>query len=96
MKPLYSLTITSEIVKFHPRTIMNYEKRSFLKPARTPTNQRLFSNEDLEKLLLLKYLRQEAKLNLAAVKLILENNLASSLFPQFDPAVSLKKIFEEL
>lgn len=96
MLPLYSLTIASELVGLHPRTIMNYEKQGLVKPARTPFNKRLFSNEDLKQLLLLKYLREEAGLNLPAIKLILKNNLVASLFTSFNASVRLREILGEI
>ena len=96
MAAIYTLGIASKLVELHPRTIMNYEKLGFLKAERTPTNQRRFSNKNLQTLLLLKYLREEEKLNLSAIKLILRNNLVSSLFPNFDADKRLQEILAEV
>lgn len=92
MLPLYSLTIASELVGLHPRTIMNYEKLGFLTPTRTRGNKRLYSNEDLKVLLMIKHLRTEEQLNLPALKLLFNKNLIPSLFSSFDVEGKLKEI----
>lgn len=94
MKALYSLTIASELLKLHPRTIMNYEKLGFVRSKRSPTNRRLFSNKDLELLLFIKYLREKEKLNIPAIKLVLKEGLRN-LFPNFDPKKRLQEILSE-
>jgi len=94
--PLYSLTIASELVGLHPRTIMNYEKLGFLKPARSRGNKRLYSNEDLKILLMIKHLRTEEQLNLPALKLLFDKNLTTTLFADFDASKRLREILDEI
>lgn len=93
MKGLYSITVTAKLLKLHPRTLMNYEKANLITPERTSTNRRLYSQEDLKKILFLKFLRFEKKMNLAAIKLILNHKLFN-LFPDFDPEKHLKEILQ--
>lgn len=93
MRGLYSLTIIATLLRLHPRTLINYEKEGFVKPERTATSRRLFSDEDLKKLLFIKYLRQEKKLGISGIKLILEQNL-KHLFPDFNAVKRLKEILK--
>lgn len=95
MLPVYSLNFTARLIDLHPRTIMNWEKLGFIKPFRSPFGKRLFNSEDLKKLLLVKYLREEEKLNLPALKLLFQKNLIESLYKNLNFDEKLQKIFEE-
>ena len=39
-KPLYTISVASEILETHPRTLMLYEDVGLIEPFRTPTNRR--------------------------------------------------------
>ncbi|TMD50747.1 MAG: MerR family transcriptional regulator, partial [Chloroflexi bacterium] len=49
-KPIYTLSVASEILATHPRTLMMYEHLNMIKPKRTATNRRRYSQRDLMKL----------------------------------------------
>ena len=49
-RPIYTLSVASEILETHPRTLMMYEHLNMIKPKRTVTNRRRYSQRDLMKL----------------------------------------------
>ena len=55
----------------HPQTLRKYERVGLVNPARTVGMLRLYSEEDLARLRLIKYLVDELGLNLAGVQLAL-------------------------
>jgi MerR family transcriptional regulator/heat shock protein HspR len=44
-KPIFTLSVASEILEVHPRTLMMYEHLSMINPKRTVTNRRRLSRE---------------------------------------------------
>jgi len=66
----YSIGIVAEMVDLTQQTIRMYEARELIKPLRTKTNKRLFTDKDLEKLHSIKYLSQELGVNLAGIEII--------------------------
>ena len=50
-KPIYTISVASEILETHPRTLMMYEHLGLVVPKRTSTNRRRFSQRDVMKLL---------------------------------------------
>jgi MerR family transcriptional regulator/heat shock protein HspR len=70
-KPLYTISVASEILETHPRTLMLYEDVSLIEPFRTPTNRRRYSQRDIRKLRVIQTLTREKGVNLAGVKHIL-------------------------
>jgi MerR family transcriptional regulator/heat shock protein HspR len=71
-EPLFTISIAAQKMGLHPRTLMIYEKNGLIKPFRTRTNRRRYSQDDLEKIKFIQFLTQKKKVNLAGVKLILE------------------------
>src|ERR671924_1328479 len=71
-KPLYTISIASEILQTHPRTLMLYEDVGLIAPFRTSTNRRRYSQRDLRKLQVIQYLTREKGVNLAGVSYILD------------------------
>src|SRR3977135_311611 len=49
-KPIFTLSVASEILEVHPRTLMMYEHLSMINPKRTVTNRRRYSRRDVMKL----------------------------------------------
>jgi hypothetical protein len=49
-KPVYTISVASEILETHPRTLMMYENLGLILPARTTTNRRRFSQRDIIRL----------------------------------------------
>lgn len=70
--PLFTISIAAQMVELHPRTLMIYEKNNLIKPFRTKTNRRRYSQADLEKIRFIQFLSQKKGINLAGVKFILE------------------------
>ena len=70
-KPIYTLSVASEILETHPRTLMMYEHLNMIKPKRTVTNRRRYSQRDLMKLQSIQTLTRKHGVNLAGVRYIL-------------------------
>jgi MerR family transcriptional regulator/heat shock protein HspR len=70
-KPIYTLSVASEILATHPRTLMMYEHLNMIKPKRTATNRRRYSQRDLMKLQAIQTLTRKHGVNLAGVRYIL-------------------------
>ena len=70
-KPIYTLSVASEILETHPRTLMMYEHLNMIKPTRTVTNRRRYSQRDLMKLQAIQTLTRKHGVNLAGVRYIL-------------------------
>jgi DNA-binding transcriptional MerR regulator len=70
-KPIYTLSVASEIHETHPRTLMMYEHLNMIKPKRTVTNRRRYSQRDLMKLQAIQTLTRKHGVNLAGVRYIL-------------------------
>jgi len=78
-------------VQAHPRTLRIYEDEGLLAPARTPTNIRLYSENDIRRILWIRRLTQERGVNLAGVRLLfeLEERLGTRLLEAlFDETVA--------
>lgn len=70
-KPLYTISVASEILETHPRTLMLYEDVGLIEPFRTATNRRRYSQRDIRKLQVIQTLTREKGVNLAGVKHLL-------------------------
>ena len=70
-KPIYTISVASEILATHPRTLMMYESLGLVSPARTPTNRRRFSQRDVIKLRTIQRLTRQHGVNLAGARHIL-------------------------
>lgn len=69
-EPLYMISVVARILHVHPQTLRLYEREGFVKPKRTNT-QRLYSDEDLEKLSMVIKLTRELGVNRAGVDIIM-------------------------
>jgi DNA-binding transcriptional MerR regulator len=70
-KPIYTISVASEILETHPRTLMMYEHLGLVVPRRTSTNRRRFSQRDIMKLQTIQKLTRHHSVNLAGVRYIL-------------------------
>jgi MerR family transcriptional regulator/heat shock protein HspR len=70
-KPIFTLSVASEILETHPRTLMMYEHLDMIRPKRTVTNRRRYSRRDVLKLQAIQTLTREHRVNLAGVRYIL-------------------------
>ena len=48
--PLFTISVAAQLSKLHPRTLMLYEKAGLIKPFRTKTDRRRYSQGDLDKI----------------------------------------------
>ena len=71
-RPVYVISVAAELVSVHPRTLRIYEGEGLVCPARTPTNIRLYSENDLRRILWIRHLTQNLGVNLAGVRVLFE------------------------
>ena len=69
-QPLYMISVVSEMLHVHPQTLRLYEREGFVTPKRTK-RQRLYSDEDVERLSVIVRLTRELGVNKAGVEVIL-------------------------
>ena len=69
-RPVYVISVAAGIVRVHPRTLRIYEEEGLVCPARTPTNIRLYSEEDIRRVLWIRHLTQNLGVNLAGVRIL--------------------------
>jgi len=91
-KPLFTLAVTAEIIGVHPRTLMIYEDEELVVPARTRTNRRRYSQQDVRTLQFIQFLTRKRGINLAGASVILQMlaegdkrgiDFRKSVFPEF-------------
>ena len=71
-RPVYVISVAASIVSVHPRTLRIYEEEGLVCPARTPTNIRLYSENDVRRILWIRHLTQNLGVNLAGVRILFE------------------------
>ncbi len=71
-RPVYVISVAASIVSAHPRTLRIYEDEGLLCPARTRTNIRLYSEEDVRRIMWIRHLTQNRGVNLAGVRVLFE------------------------
>jgi MerR family transcriptional regulator/heat shock protein HspR len=69
---VYIISVAAELAGVHPQTLRIYERKGLLSPKRTAGNTRRYSERDIERLRSIQQLTQQAGVNLAGVKLIME------------------------
>ncbi len=69
-KPLYMISIVAEMLGVHPQTLRLYEREGLIRPKRQ-NRQRLYSEEDIERLHLILELTRGLGVNKAGVDIIL-------------------------
>jgi MerR family transcriptional regulator, heat shock protein HspR len=71
-RPVFVISVAAGLVRVHPRTLRIYEDEGLLCPARTPTNIRLYSEDDIRRILWIRHLTQERGVNLAGIRILFE------------------------
>lgn len=71
-RPVYVISVAAGIVSVHPRTLRIYEDEGLVCPARTPTNIRLYSEDDIRRVLWIRHLTRDRGVNLAGIRLLFE------------------------
>jgi len=70
-RPCYFISIAAELAEVHPRTLRIYEEEGLLCPQRR-NNLRLYSEADIERVRIIRFLTRRQGVNLAGVKVILQ------------------------
>src|SRR5262245_16412908 len=68
---VFLISMAAEILGMHPQTLRKYERLGLVQPTRTIGSMRLYSQEELERLRLIKRLVDELGINLAGVQRLL-------------------------
>jgi MerR family transcriptional regulator, heat shock protein HspR len=68
---LYFISMAARLLEMHPQTLRKYERLGLVRPTRTVGSMRVYSEEELERLRLIKHLVDEAGVNLAGVQRLL-------------------------
>lgn len=68
---LYFISMAARLLDMHPQTLRKYERLGLVRPTRTVGSMRVYSSEELDRLKLIKYLVEEAGVNLAGVQRLL-------------------------
>lgn len=72
MQGVYIISVAARVLQMHPQTLRKYERIGLVSPSRTEGMLRLYSEEDIVRLRLIKHLVDELGLNLAGVELALK------------------------
>ena len=68
---VYIISVAARILEMHPQTLRKYERVGLVMPSRTVGMLRLYSEEDVARLRLIKHLVGDLGLNLAGVQMAL-------------------------
>ena len=71
-RPVYVISVAATLVSAHPRTLRIYEDEGLLCPARTPSNIRLYSENDIRRITWIRHLTRERGVNLAGIRILFE------------------------
>src|SRR6476660_6832765 len=71
-RPVYVISVAAELVRVHPRTLRIYELEGLICPARTRSNIRLYSENDIRRVLWIRHLTRNVGVNLAGVRVLFE------------------------
>jgi MerR family transcriptional regulator, heat shock protein HspR len=70
-RPRYIISIAAELAAVHPRTLRIYDEEGLVCPHRR-NNLRLYSEADIERVRIIRFLTRRQGVNLAGVKVILQ------------------------
>jgi MerR family transcriptional regulator, heat shock protein HspR len=69
---LYFISMAARLLDMHPQTLRKYERLGLVRPTRTIGSMRVYTQDELERLRLIKHLVDEVGVNLAGVQRLLE------------------------
>lgn len=72
MQDLFFISVAARMLGMHPQTLRKYERLGLVQPARTIGSMRLYSQDELERLKLIKRLVDDGGINLAGVQRLLD------------------------
>jgi len=70
-RPRYIISIAAELAACHPRTLRIYEEEGLVQPQRR-NNLRLYSEADIQRVRIIRFLTRRQRVNLAGVRVILQ------------------------
>ena len=71
-EPVFMISVAARLCEMHPQTLRLYERLGLVRPQRQNGRNRLYSQEDIERLLQIQRLTQDLGVNLAGVEVILD------------------------
>jgi len=77
-RPRYFISIAAELAAVHPRTLRIYEEEGLVCPQRR-NNLRLYSDTDVERVRVIRFLTRRQGVNLAGVRVILQLEAAGTI-----------------
>jgi MerR family transcriptional regulator/heat shock protein HspR len=94
-RPRYFISIAAELASVHPRTLRIYEEEGLLCPQRR-NNLRLYSEADIHRVRIIRFLTRRQGVNLAGVKVILQLEALGKIrvYDLFD-AADVERFVEE-
>lgn len=93
------ISVAARLLEMHPQTLRKYERLGLVQPARTIGMLRLYSEEDLYQLRLIRHMEERLGLNLAGVEWAL--TLVSQLLEmhrrlsQLEEAERMRRVLEQ-
>ena len=101
LEGVYIISVAARLLEMHPQTLRKYERLGLIQPVRTVGMLRLYSQDDLRKVMLIRHLMDNLGLNLAGVEFVLRlvNNLSvfsRRLARATDDAEVVENIREEI
>lgn len=99
--PKYVISVASEILGIHPQTLRQYERLGLVIPARLDGKNRLYSENDIEKVKFITYLTRDMGVNLAGVEIIINmqeqiNELNKKIISVGTDDSSLKSTYKKI
>ena len=70
-EPVYMIGVAARLCRLHPQTLRMYERLGLIQPARIGSKNRMYSENDLDRLRQIQRLTQDMGVNLAGVEVIL-------------------------
>jgi DNA-binding transcriptional MerR regulator len=68
---LYFISMAARLLEMHPQTLRKYERLGLVTPTRTVGSMRVYTQDELARLKLIKHLVEEEGVNLAGVQRLL-------------------------
>lgn len=71
-RDIYLISMAARMLDMHPQTLRKYERLGLVRPSRTVGSMRVYTDDELERLRLIKKLVDEMGVNLAGVQRLLD------------------------
>ena len=69
---VYIISVAARLLEMHPQTLRKYDRAGLVRPTRSDGMLRLYSDEDLKRLRVIRRLVDEFGMNLAGARFVLE------------------------